>query len=53
MIALIDVNSAYVSFERVFDPSLESVPTVLACVLLDSVCIESGGVIGPRWHLQA
>nr|WP_277987159.1 ATP-binding protein [Microbacterium esteraromaticum] len=23
------------------------------CVLLDSVCIESGGVIGPRWHLQA
>ncbi|WP_081813639.1 Y-family DNA polymerase [Microbacterium sp. CH12i] len=29
MIALIDVNSAYVSFERVFDPSLESVPTVV------------------------
>ena len=29
MIALIDVNSAYVSFERVFDPTLESVPTVV------------------------
>lgn len=28
MIALIDVNSAYVSFERVFDPTLEKVPTV-------------------------
>lgn len=29
MIAHVDINSAYVSFERVFDPSLEGVPTVL------------------------
>lgn len=34
MIALIDVNSAYVSFERVFDPSLESVPTVVVGIAL-------------------
>lgn len=29
MIALIDIASAYVSFERVFDPTLESVPAVV------------------------
>lgn len=29
MIAHIDINSAYVSFERVFDPTLESVPAVV------------------------
>jgi DNA polymerase V len=29
VIAHIDINSAYVSFERVFDPTLESVPAVV------------------------
>ena len=29
MIGHVDVNSAYVSFERVFDPTLEGVPAVL------------------------
>lgn len=28
MLAHVDVNSAYVSFERVFNPALEAVPTV-------------------------
>lgn len=28
MIAHVDINSAYVSFERVFDPTLEGVPAV-------------------------
>lgn len=29
MLAHVDVNSAYVSFERVFNPALENVPTVV------------------------
>lgn len=29
MIGHVDVNSAYVSFERVFDPTLEGVPAVV------------------------
>lgn len=29
MLAHVDVNSAYVSFERVFNPALEAVPTVV------------------------
>lgn len=37
MIAHVDVNSAYVSFERVFNPKLEGIPVVLACVRLDTV----------------
>lgn len=29
MIAHVDVNSAYVSFERVFNPKLEGIPVVV------------------------
>lgn len=33
----VDINAAYVSMMRVFDPSLEGVPAVMACVRLISV----------------
>ena len=56
MIALIDVNSAYVSFERVFDPSLESVPTVVlsnndGMVVASSREAKALGLdLGRPWH---
>lgn len=35
----VDINAAYVSMMRVFDPSLEGVPAVMACVRSNSVQI--------------
>lgn len=37
MLAHVDVNSAYVSWERVFQPRLEGRAVAVACVLLDVV----------------
>ena len=34
MIAHVDVNSAYVSFERVFNPKLEGIPVVVVGIAL-------------------
>lgn len=52
-IALIDAESFYASCEAAFDPKLRGKPIVVLFALLNSVRIESGDVIGPRWHLQA
>lgn len=35
-IAHVDVNSYYVSCERVFDPKLDNRPVIVLCVRLDS-----------------
>lgn len=56
MIAHIDVNSAYVSFERVFDPRLENVPAIVLSnndgmiVAASSEAKALGLDLGRPWH---
>lgn len=55
LVAHVDVNSAYASFERVFDPSLEGVPTVVlsnndGCVVAASKEAKALGIpLGEPW----